>query len=319
MLQVVSICSTDRVTLYLAEKPVIFRMDVLLECQTSNESVYLDTQRRWFMGKTEDNLIVNGVSVDNSKYNELVGPHLSYILRITSFEESDLDIYGCSYVLLRTTINLTLNENDYEYHPKDTEMTVHATRNYGNLHVEVLFTKVYPLPICSFTYIDEWNSKDLSGMVVSTSWKSVNFYSTQKILDDIPVGRLAATLNITCRIGTSHMHILSEKFSNEYNSADGDGSGSDLVICTLVINMIIVICLLPYIYFRTRLHDKCHCKRLMKQQARRCSTTNEQLMESSVKVKVGNDTNGTNIRTTNNTDIKITSVMGSLNDQHTII
>ena len=38
-------------------------------------------------------------------------------------------------------------------HPKDTEMTMHATRNYGNLHVEVLFTKVYPLPICSFTYI----------------------------------------------------------------------------------------------------------------------------------------------------------------------
>jgi hypothetical protein len=38
-------------------------------------------------------------------------------------------------------------------HPKDTEMTVHATPNYGNLHVEVLFTKVYPLPICSFTYI----------------------------------------------------------------------------------------------------------------------------------------------------------------------
>jgi hypothetical protein len=55
-------------------------------------------------------------------------------------------------------------------------------------------------------------------MVVSTSWKSGNFYSTQKILDDIPVGRLAATLNITCRIGRSHMHILSKKFSNEYNS-----------------------------------------------------------------------------------------------------
>ena len=38
-------------------------------------------------------------------------------------------------------------------HPKDTEMTVHAPRNCGNLYVEVLFTKVYPLPICSFAYI----------------------------------------------------------------------------------------------------------------------------------------------------------------------
>ena len=55
-------------------------------------------------------------------------------------------------------------------------------------------------------------------MVVSTSWKSGNVYSTQKILEDIPVGRLAATLNITCRIGRSHMHILSTKFSNENNS-----------------------------------------------------------------------------------------------------
>ena len=66
------------------------------------------------MGKTEDNLLVNGVSVDNSKYNERVGPHLSYRLQITNFEESDLDVYGCSYGHLRTTINLTLNENDYE-------------------------------------------------------------------------------------------------------------------------------------------------------------------------------------------------------------
>jgi hypothetical protein len=55
-------------------------------------------------------------------------------------------------------------------------------------------------------------------MVVSTNWKSGNFYSTQKILEDIPVGRLAATLNITCRIGRSHMHILPKKFSNENNS-----------------------------------------------------------------------------------------------------
>jgi hypothetical protein len=105
---------TVSVTLYLAEKPVSFRKDVFVECQTSNESVYLDTQRRWFMGKAEDNLLVNGASVDNSKYNELVGPHLSYRLQITSLEESDLDVYGCSYGLLRTTINLTLNENDYE-------------------------------------------------------------------------------------------------------------------------------------------------------------------------------------------------------------
>ena len=66
------------------------------------------------MGKTEDNLLVNGVSVDDSKYNELVGPHSSYRLQIASFEASDLDVYGCSYGHLRTTINLTLNENDYE-------------------------------------------------------------------------------------------------------------------------------------------------------------------------------------------------------------
>ena len=55
-------------------------------------------------------------------------------------------------------------------------------------------------------------------MVVSTSWKSGNLYFTHKILNDIPVGRLAATLNITCRIGRSHMHILSKKFTDDYNS-----------------------------------------------------------------------------------------------------
>ena len=66
------------------------------------------------MGKTEDTLLVNGVSVDNLKYNELVRRHSSYRLQITSFEESDLAVYGCSYGHQRTTIDLTLNENDYE-------------------------------------------------------------------------------------------------------------------------------------------------------------------------------------------------------------
>ena len=37
------------------------------------------------------------------------------------------------------------------------------------------------------------------------------------ILEDIPVGRLAATLSIACRIGRSHMDILSKKFTDEYN------------------------------------------------------------------------------------------------------
>ena len=59
-------------TLFLAVKPVAFGKDVFLECQTPNESVYLDTSRRWFMGKTEHNLVVNGVSVDNAKYKELI-------------------------------------------------------------------------------------------------------------------------------------------------------------------------------------------------------------------------------------------------------
>ena len=55
-------------------------------------------------------------------------------------------------------------------------------------------------------------------MVVSTSWKSGSLYSTQKVIEDSPVGRLAATLNITCRIGRSYMHIMSKKFTDEYNS-----------------------------------------------------------------------------------------------------
>ena len=73
--------------MFLADKPVAFGNDVFVECQTPNESVYLDTSRRWFMGKTEDNLVVNGVSVDNAKYKELIGLHLSHRLRITGFEE----------------------------------------------------------------------------------------------------------------------------------------------------------------------------------------------------------------------------------------
>ena len=73
----------------------------------------------------------------------------------------------------------------------------------------------------------------------------------------------------------------------ENGNQNGDGSGSDIAICTLVIN-IMVICVLLYICIGETLHDKCPCKRLKEQQVRRFSTTNEQLMESSINLNVAN-------------------------------
>ena len=75
---------------------------------------------------------------------------------------------------------------------------------------------------------------------------------------------------------------------------NGDGFGSDIVICTLVINIIMVMFVLLYICIGGTLHDKCPCKRLKEQQVRRFSTTN-------------------------NDEIMIISVVESPNDQHMTI
>ena len=80
----------------------------------------------------------------------------------------------------------------------------------------------------------------------------------------------------------------------ENGNQNGDGAGSDVVICTLVINIIMVMSVLLYICIGGTLHDKCPCKRLKEQQVRRCSTTN-------------------------NDEIMIISVMESPNDQHMTI
>jgi hypothetical protein len=91
-------------------------------------------------------------------------------------------------------------------------------------------------------------------------------------------------------LNMSIMYVfLSSTADNE--NQNGDGVGSDIVICTLVINIIMVMSVLLYICIGGTLHDKCPCKRLKEQQVRRCSTTN-------------------------NDEIMIISVMESPNDQH---
>ena len=68
---------------------------------------------------------------------------------------------------------------------------------------------------------------------------------------------------------------------------DGDGSGNDIYIYALVIN-IMVACVFLYICVGRTLHDTCPCKRLKNKQAKRCSTTNEQVMESSINLNIAN-------------------------------
>jgi hypothetical protein len=58
--------------------------------------------------------------------------------------------------------------------------------------------------------------------------------------------------------------------------------------CTYIWRRIWRACIFLYICFGRTLHDKCPCKRLKNTQARRCSTTNEQVMESSINLNVAN-------------------------------
>jgi hypothetical protein len=73
----------------------------------------------------------------------------------------------------------------------------------------------------------------------------------------------------------------------ENGNQDGDGSGNDISICALVIH-IMVACVFLYICVGRTLHDRCPCKRLKNTQVRRCNTTNEQVMESSINLNVAN-------------------------------
>ncbi|CAC5370249.1 unnamed protein product [Mytilus coruscus] len=154
----------NRVELSLNSSPVIFGNIVDLACATESNFTN-ELQRTWTIKENGANICINGDCSDPIKYSVFQKDASTYILRINNFSMNDVNKwYRCSVGNVSDEIPIYLNEQNFEYHPNESEITVNTERKDGYLNVEIVIEKVFPYPVCTFKF----DRLDLSSAVKTT-------------------------------------------------------------------------------------------------------------------------------------------------------
>lgn len=101
----------------LKEKPAVFGKDVHLVCSIPNDiPCCMNYNRKWNVGWTHTLTVMNGRSVNETKYQEeLNETSQQSILTIKSFSVHDVNIpYECVYGFMQYSTTLLLKEDVYE-------------------------------------------------------------------------------------------------------------------------------------------------------------------------------------------------------------
>ncbi|XP_052073573.1 uncharacterized protein LOC127711534 [Mytilus californianus] len=228
------------VELSLNSSPVIFGQTVQLACATEHNSTN-DLSRTWILKESGATVCVNGECNDPNKYSDFPKNASTYILQIHNFSMLDVNKwYKCSIGNISDELPIYLNEQNFEYHPNESEVTLNTERKDGYLNVEIVFEKVFPSPVCSLTF----DSLDLSSAVNTIKWNNGLFYSIELVIKDHFVGYTAAILNINCKFGRSDIHVVSKDFPEIVNSepmSDETNSETEKIIGVIFANALLTV------------------------------------------------------------------------------
>jgi hypothetical protein len=97
-------------------KRVIFGQDVQLKCEFSSHIKCGGYNRAWTGGPRYALMTMNGISSNNTKYQETKFENCTYfVLTIKSFDQTDVDIvYKCTYRFSSYEHVLELKSSEYE-------------------------------------------------------------------------------------------------------------------------------------------------------------------------------------------------------------
>ncbi|VDH97845.1 Hypothetical predicted protein [Mytilus galloprovincialis] len=230
------------VELSMSSSPVIFGQTVELACATEFNTTN-DLSRTWVLKENDVTICVNGQCNDSNKYSDLKTnvSTCMYILRIKNFSMLDVNKwYKCFIGNISDELPVYLNEQNYEYHPNESEVTINTERKDGYLNVEIVFEKVFPSPVCSLTF----HNIDLSSAVNTIKWKNGLFYSVEMVIKDHFVGYTAAILNVNCKFGKSDIHVVSQDFPEIGNSelmSDEANSEANKIIAVIIANALLML------------------------------------------------------------------------------
>ena len=97
-------------------KPGIFGQDVQLKCEFPSHIKCSGYSRTWTGGQRYALMTLNGVSSNDTKYQETKFENCTYsVLTIKSFDQTDVDIvYKCTYGFSSYERVLKLHSHDFE-------------------------------------------------------------------------------------------------------------------------------------------------------------------------------------------------------------
>ncbi|CAG2195491.1 unnamed protein product [Mytilus edulis] len=146
--------SSGSVSWSLTTKPAVFGNDIELRCNLDNDTS-LNGSRHWSKGDNVKVLVVNGKTVNDTKYSEeLDKAKRTSILTITSLDTGDVNVpYTCQHGFQTYKKVLNMTVENFEYHPDKTN----ASFNQEDDHVlfAMKFEKVFPVPTCKASYGDQ--------------------------------------------------------------------------------------------------------------------------------------------------------------------
>lgn len=142
----------------------IFGQDTDITCYLEKISTHAEDcfVRKWSGGPKRSELVHNGISSDQNKYEErknLQGYQFS--LTVKKLEQSDINVnYTCSCGYPSFTKNLSLDENTFYYPPAGYQVKFSANKRF--LRVNLSISQVYPVPNCSL-YLEDRLISDQKG------------------------------------------------------------------------------------------------------------------------------------------------------------
>ena len=186
--------------------PVIFRQDVQLKCEFPSHIKCSGYSRTWTGGQRYALLTLNGVSSNDTKYQETKSDNCTYsVLTIKSFDQTDVDIvYKCTYGFSSYQHVLELKSSEYEYHPNEDFPIKPQIDEHFNLRLNTIFRKVFPKPICK-AYI---NGKDVSSLLSINSRREI-FYESYISFEYTNKERSCIeTVKVSCRVGQTSFKVV---------------------------------------------------------------------------------------------------------------
>ncbi|XP_052079951.1 uncharacterized protein LOC127718099 [Mytilus californianus] len=158
----------------LATKPAVFGKDIELHCNLDNDTS-LDNSRHWSKGKNVKVLVVNGETVNDTKYSEeLDKSKRTSILTITSLDTGDVNVpYTCQhgFQTYKNVLNMTVE--NFEYHPDKGKTSFNQEDDH--LLLSMKFEKVFPVPTCKALY----GNQNITNLLNISSVRSDVFYKVE--------------------------------------------------------------------------------------------------------------------------------------------